>query len=180
MHPKLIIISDLNGFDDSIWMENYLRFLESDFEISSYDSCKLAGINQDELTQDELHSQFINGGIEKAVQKLLELEMNVVNILAFSIGGTIAWKAVLLGLKVTNLYAISSTRLRYENQKPSCTIQLVFSENDLFKPEQSWFDNLNLETSILKNETHEFYKNEEFASHICKQIISECNNASFK
>lgn len=174
MSSKLIIISDLFGFDDSVWIENYLHFLNSHFQITCYDVGKLAEIGQNGLTQDELHSQFMNGGIDKAVEKLLKLEMNEVNILAFSIGGTMAWKAALRGLKIKNLYAISSTRLRYENQKPNCIIQLVFGENDLFRPEQSWFNSLNLECNILKVETHELYKNEEFTAHICKQIISEC------
>lgn len=174
MSSKLIIISDLFGFDDSTWIGNYLEFLESYFEISCYDSCKLAGIDQDELTQDELHSQFINGGIDKAVEELLKSEPTEIDVLAFSIGGTIAWKAALRGLKIKNLYAISSTRLRYENQKPNCSIHLLFGENDLFKPEKSWFKNLNMESNILKDETHKLYKNEEFTAHLCKRIISEC------
>ena len=57
----------------------------------------------------------MNSGIEIAVQTLLNKEKGEIKILAFSVGGTIAWKAALKGLKVSDLVAVSSNRLRYEN-----------------------------------------------------------------
>lgn len=158
MKPKLFILSDLWGFDDASWIENYTELLKSDFQLTLYDSRKLAGIDKTNLGEKKLHSKFVNGGINRAVNKLAQLEKEEVNILAFSIGGRIAWKAALNGLKINKLYAISSTRLRYEIERPDCHIHLTFGEKDQFIPEQVWFKKLNLAPEIIKDEAHEIYK----------------------
>ena len=178
MNSKLVIISDLFGI--SPWIQRYAELLESEFQITCYDSCKLAGIDRSYLSKDKLHSKLINGGINKAVITLSELETEETTVLAFSIGGTIAWKAALNNLKVNKFYAISSTRLRDEIHKPKCSIHLIFAENDEFKPEQSWFDKLNIESSIIKNQLHEVYKNESFTIQLCRQIIEDKNGSVSK
>ena len=170
MKPKLLILSDLFGFDNSSWIKIYEELLKSDFQLVFYDSCKLAGINNVDLTEEELHSQFINGGINSAVNELLKLENEELNVLAFSIGGTIGWKAALKGLKINRLYAVSSTRLRYETKRPSCIIQLIFGEKDAFKPENVWFKKLNIEAEIIENGQHEIYTKEDVINDLCKQI----------
>jgi hypothetical protein len=175
MKLKLLILSDLWGFDNLPWIKNYEELLKSDFQLIFYDSCELAGIDKTDLTEKELHSQFINGGINIAVNKLLQLENEEVNVIAFSIGGTIAWKAANNGLKINKLYAVSSTRLRYETQRPDCHIQLVFGEKDQFIPEQIWFKKLNLESEIIKNEQHEIYKKEHIAQRLCDRIKTHHN-----
>lgn len=176
MKLKLLILSDLWGFDNSPWIKNYKELLKPDFQLIFYDSCELAGIDKTDLTEKELHSQFINGGINNAVNKLLQLENEEVNVLAFSIGGTIAWKAALKGLKINKLYAVSSTRLRYEIKRPDCYIQLIFGEKDQFIPEHIWFKKLNLESEIIKNENHEIYKKEYIVQSLCNRIKTHYNN----
>jgi len=170
MKPKLLILSDLWGFNNTIWVENYVELLKSDFQITVYDSRKLAGISETNLTEKKLHSQFINGGINTAVATLLRLEKKEVTVLAFSIGGTIAWKAALKNLKITQLFAVSSTRLRYETEKPNCSIQLIFAEKDAFTPNNDWFKKLNLESELIKNGAHEIYKNETLTTRFCNRI----------
>ena len=170
MKPKLLILSDIFGFDNSPWIKNYVELLESDFQLTFYDSCKLARINRSNLTEMKLHTQFINGGIDNAVNELLKLENKNITVLAFSIGGTIAWKAELKGFKINRLYAVSSNRLRYETKRPNCFIHLVYGENDTFKPESTWFEKLNLETEIIENGQHEIYKNKEVINNLCDRI----------
>lgn len=173
MKSRLVILSDLWGFDNASWIKNYTESLEPNFELIYYDSAKLAGIDKIDLSEEELHLQFLNYGIQNAVDQLLKLEPKEIIVLAFSIGGTIAWKAAHLGLKINHFYAISSTRLRYEVKKPKCSIRLMFAENDLFIPEHNWFNTLDIEPSIIENEVHEMYKNEEISTLLCNQIIIE-------
>lgn len=175
--PKLIILSDLFGFKHSDWIGNYVDLLKSEFILTIYDSLDLAGIDITNLSKKEIHSQFINYGIENAVNKLLQLEKKKVNILAFSIGGTIAWKGALEDLKTDNLYAVSATRLRYELKKPISKIHLLYGLQDPFIPKSSWFHQMDVSTKIIKEGNHEIYKSLEFTKFLCALIISEKNSS---
>ncbi|MEL6944601.1 MAG: alpha/beta hydrolase, partial [Bacteroidota bacterium] len=73
------------------------------------------------------------------------MEQVEVSILAFSIGGTIAWKAALKGLKIKSLWAFSATRLRYEVERPNIPIQLFFGQKDEYRPSSNWFDRREIE-----------------------------------
>ena len=70
------------------------------------------------------------------------------DILGFSIGGYIAWKAALEGLKVRNLTAVSATRLRFETTKPDCKIALIYGEHDTFQPSIDWYNRIELDKII--------------------------------
>ena len=170
--PKLIILSDLWGKEKSFWLENYTKLLAENFNITFYDCCELGEINKTDYSEKNLHQQFLHGGIEKAVEKLVVLEKSEVYILAFSIGGFIAWKAALSGLKTKGIFAISSTRLRYEKEKPSGILELFFAEKDEFKPNDDWFETLNIEQRIFKNENHECYQKPEIAKEITDILLT--------
>jgi hypothetical protein len=158
MKKRLIILSDLWGKSSSNWESLYINKLNNDFEIQYYDCCELGNIDKTVYSENHLHQQFINNGIDVAVKKLLALEKEAVSVLAFSIGGTIAWKATLEGLCVNTIVALSATRLRYENEKPNCTIQLLYGANDSFRPTEKWFEEMNISPQILTNKTHNFYQ----------------------
>ncbi|MGQ7945502.1 alpha/beta hydrolase [Flavobacterium sp. WC2509] len=168
--PRLIILSDLWGKEKSGWVSDY-ELLKDKFEIQYYDCCELGEIDKTNYSEENLHNQFINSGIEKAVENLLKKEKNPIYILAFSIGGTIAWKATLKGLKVRSLFAVSSTRLRFENEVPNCEIKLYFGENDNNAPNENWFENYSINFEILKNKEHHFYTEKEFSNSICIEIL---------
>ena len=168
--PKLLILSDLFGGQHPEWINYYTNTLESKFEIQYYDVLELANIDAFNLTETDIHKQFLNGGIDKAVETLLKLETDKVTVLGFSIGGTIAWKASLQGLKTTHLFTVSSTRLRYETEAPNCEIKLYFGENDPNNPIDKWFTDLKTSNTILQGQSHDFYKKEENASLISKEI----------
>ena len=113
----------------------------------------------------------MNVGIDRVIKYLLKKEYDNLNVLGFSIGGYIAWKSALEGVKAKKIIAISSTRLRYENEKPQCEIDLFYGENDKFKPENDWYNRLELKEKIFYNEEHDFYRNKENAINICDEII---------
>ncbi|WP_437396937.1 alpha/beta hydrolase [Flagellimonas lutimaris] len=171
MKERLIIISDLWGREKSEWLINYTRILKSKFNIEFYDSCELGQIDISNYNQENLHKQFISGGIEIAVDKLIEREKHKVNILAFSIGGTIAWNFGLKSDNINSLVWVSSTRLRNETETPEGNLKLYFGENDDYKPTVEWFENMNLEYEFLSNKGHEVYCEPQFAEQLSKKII---------
>ncbi|WP_298418645.1 alpha/beta hydrolase [uncultured Kordia sp.] len=173
MRPRFIILSDLWGRQKSAWTHLYIEKLASEFDIQYYDCCQLGNVNTEIYTQDNLHQQFISFGIETAVKSLIQLEKKPAHILAFSIGGTIAWKAALLGLPLISLYAISATRLRHEINIPKKTIQLYFGINDPYKPSADWCNQFtNEKIVLLDGETHEMYQKEKIATLVCNNIIA--------
>ena len=173
MKPRIIILSDLWGKEKSDWVTGYVELLEDKFEIQYYDCCELGEIDKTNYTEENLHNQFINGGIEKGVENLLKTEKNKINILAFSIGGTIAWKAALKGVNVRSLFAVSSTRLRYEDKIPNGTIKLYYGENDSNRPSNNWFEKHSIDFEIIKNKEHDFYTEKDFATLICDEILKK-------
>jgi pimeloyl-ACP methyl ester carboxylesterase len=171
MKPRLIILSDLWGKEKSGWVSAYIELLKDKFEIQYYDCCELGAIDKINYTEENLHSQFVNGGIEKAVEHLLKTEKNQIDVLAFSIGGTIAWKAALQGLNIRCLFAVSATRLRYENGIPNGAIKLYYGENDSNAPSENWFQKHSIDFKIIKKKEHDFYTEKDFATSICKEVL---------
>ncbi|PDS23324.1 alpha/beta hydrolase [Flavobacterium branchiophilum] len=167
---RLVILSDINGDENNNWLQAYIDKLEPFFEIIYY-NCQFLGSKNTVLINE--HKDFIDYGIDHAVNTLLTLEPEKIMILGFSIGGTIGWKSVLKGLKVENLIAISATRLRYEKTKPNCKIDLYFGENDAYKPISAWYIKMNLTTNIIKNSSHECYKSEEVMQMITEELIKK-------
>lgn len=170
MKPRLIILSDLWGKEKSGWISNYIELLKDKFDIEFYDCCELGNIDKTNYDGESLHSQFVNGGIEKAVENLLKIEKNQINVLAFSIGGTIAWKSALNGLNVRKLFAVSSTRLRYENEIPNAIVKLYYGENDTNRPNDALMKKWSVDFEILKNKEHRFYAEKDFIASICSEI----------
>lgn len=172
---KLVILSDLWGKKKSDWVNNYIAILKDFFDINFYDCCDLGKIDKAEMIEENLHQQFVNNGIETAVETLIQKEKEKINVLGFSVGGYIGWKASLKGLRIKNLIAISSTRLRYENEQPSCLVELYFGEFDKFKPDSYWLNNVgaNVKLHIYKEEYHECYKKKEIAMDVCSELIKK-------
>ncbi len=171
MTKRLIILSDLWGKGKASWIQGYMDGLKSDFEIHYYDCCDLGNIDTDIHEQDNLHQQFVEGGIERAVQQLLHYEKSPVHVLAFSIGGAIAWKAGLLGLDIQYLYAVSATRIRYETDKPKGHILCLFGEKDEYRPTSDWFAQLQVDYDVIPDQTHYLYTEEDFIQEIITRFI---------
>lgn len=171
MKPRLVILSDLWGKNNSEWVKTYEEILKSFYEIEFYDCCELGEVNTSDYTEAKLHEQFVNGGIETAVDKLIHLEKGEIDVLAFSIGGTIAWKSALKGLVIGNLFAVSSTRLRYETKVPNCKIRLFFGEKDTNKPDEDWFNKPRIAYEIIQDKGHNVYSESSFTRRICDEIL---------
>lgn len=173
MKQRLVILSDLWGSEKSEWVGHYTEILQDHFEIAYYDSRDLGGVTEQTHTEEHLHHRFIEGGLTKAVQALLELERESITVLGFSIGGTIAWQACHSGLRVQGLFAVSSTRLRLETKKPATHIELFYGEKDTHSPSSQWFGEMGLRENIFDQEGHEFYKRKEIAGIVCHRMIQQ-------
>jgi hypothetical protein len=169
---RLVILSDLWGCRTADWLSYYTNTLTPFFDIKIYDSCHLGGVKTAERDEQTIHRNFIESGIESAVENLLLLETQKVCILGFSVGGYIAWKAATKGLPVSYLCAVSSTRLRLEIRKPPTSkMDLFFAENDIYKPDNAWFDFMQIEKNIFKNELHNCYIEKPIATAVCERIM---------
>lgn len=170
--PRLIILSDLFGQSGSNFVDVYKSILCNHFDIVFYDSCWLAQIDVTNDLKEARHSQFLNGGLETAVIELMKLERQSIAILAFSIGGVIAWKACLKGLSTNSLFCVSACRLRMETSKPlSPNINLYYGGQDVHRPSKKWHFDMNLECTLFQDGGHEFYKNNKIIPLICQDII---------
>tara|TARA_R110002124_G_scaffold132755_3_gene295317 strand:+ start:303 stop:842 length:540 start_codon:yes stop_codon:yes gene_type:complete len=167
---ELIIISDLWGIEKSTWLDYYTKSLENTFNLHFLDSQKLGELNGHTDSETDIHANFIAHGIDNAVKNLIAMEFEKPTILAFSVGGTIAWKAALNGLLVQNLFQLSATRLRYESKKPLGNIHLIYGQNDPYKPGPEWFKNLQLGYVSVKNTGHQVYRNKDVAMVTCERI----------
>lgn len=171
-NQRLIIISDMWGNLNAKWLIAYTNALRARFIIDIYNSCLLGNVDTSSVEEKNIHQQFLSSGINNAVENLLKKEQKPVSILGFSVGGYIAWKAATKGLPVSYLCAVSSTRLRLEIRKPPISkMDLFFAENDIYKPDNAWFDFMQIEKNIFKNELHNCYREKPVATKICERII---------
>ena len=127
---RIILLSDLWGKEKSDWIAYYTAVLEKYFDVKYYDCCDLGNIDKSDYSEENLHHQFVDGGIARAVESLLQKEKEFIHVLGFSIGGYIAWKACLSGLKTQSLFAISSgsSASTYNAASPQTSGRLVLSE----------------------------------------------------
>ncbi len=173
---RLLILSDLWGVEQSDWVSYYTSSLLTQFDIHYYDCRALAAIDLSIKEEAEIHQQFVQGGKDRAVQQLLQLESEEVAVLAFSVGGTIAWKAIQQGLKVSLLYAVSATRLRYETENIACSSKLFYGEKDAFRPNIAWLEKMQIPHCIFAVATHTCYTNKQIAEQITADFIENFNS----
>ncbi len=166
---RLILLSDIHGLKNSNWMKDYQKILATEFEVQTYCVLELAGINPS-LPVKEKHALLINGGMEKAAKELVQKEKGFVTVIGFSIGGSIAWKAALLGWEVGCLYAISSTRIRKEEIKPKTEIKLIFGAEDSNTPDELWYQKMEIIPKVLLEKRHDLYMENDFIRDFSSQV----------
>lgn len=171
MKKRLIILSDLWGYQEHSWMNVYVTILKDFFDIQVYDCCVLGKVDKDPYTEQYLHQQFIAHGIEQAVETLLKLEKKEVYVLGFSVGGTIAWKAVARGLQAEQLFLVSATRVRYETERLTTPTSAYFGADDVNKPSEDWLNKMVDQYALLPKEDHECYIKVENLKRICDAIL---------
>jgi hypothetical protein len=173
----LLILSDLHGFSkgDIDWIKTYTQALSKYHRVVLIDSKSLAGIATEETNEEQIHQQFVQTGIQKAVEKLIGLYPKPVYALGLSVGGTILWKAALNGLEFIAWICLSSTRLRKENEKPGVLPLLFYGSDDPYQPEQSWFKRMGLVPVILEGKAHTFYKETDEFPHLLTSLSRHLN-----
>ena len=172
MAERLVVLSDIWGVKKGLWITSYLGYLQQYYNIVFYDIQQLANIDLTIKTEENLHKAFVDGGIDTAVAHLLKREKKPSHYLAFSTGGTIAWKAGLKGLPMKSLYTVSATRVRLELLKPDCeTTTMLYGGKDKFRPDQEWFEKLDIEIEELPDFGHECYTDEKIIAKVCQDLL---------
>lgn len=168
---SLLMLSDLHGLSMETYMAVYLQRLEPYYEVEVIDTPELAGVPTYGRAESQIHTDILATGADSAVEKLLARQ-SVTGILAFSMGGWVAWKAMLQGLKVDRLVAVSATRLRYEENWPEQgSIHLVYGGDDPYRPKQYWPKAKNITVEVLLGEPHTLYKNEALADRLTRPFL---------
>ena len=168
------------GVKKGLWITSYLGYLQQYFDITFYDSQQLANLQLTVNSEDNIHHAFVNGGIETAVAHLLKKEKEPAHYLCFSVGGTIAWKASLLGLPMKSFYAVSSTRIRSEVKKPECTTRVIFGDNDVYRPKSNWYESLNVKGELIKGFGHDMYSDEKIIKKVCLDLLNSVTQKAIK
>lgn len=173
MAEKLVIISDMWGAKKGLWITSYFGYLQQYYNIEFYDCQQLGNIDVVISSEENVHRAFVDGGIDTAVKNLLLKEKTPAHYLAFSMGGNIAYKAALKGLPVKSLTAISSTRIRFENQKPNTDLNLIFGERDEFRPDEDWMNAVGADINVIPNFGHHLYSDEKIISDVCLELLEK-------
>lgn len=173
MAEKLVVISDMWGVKKGLWITSYFGYLQQYYNIEFHDCQQLADIDIPVLTEENIHNAFVNGGIDTAVAHLLKKETEPAHYLAFSTGGTIAWKAALKGLPMKSLTAISPTRIRFEENRPEIPLDLIFGECDKFKPSMKWAMKVGVDLRIIPSFGHQLYSDEKIITDVCLDLLEK-------
>ncbi len=173
MAERLVILSDMWGAKKGLWITSYLGYLQQYFDIVFYDIQQLSNLDIKVYSEENIHNAFVDGGIDVAVAHLLKKEQEASHYLAFSTGGTIAWKAAKFGLPMKSLYAISPTRIRFENESPEIPMKLVFGENDNFKPTIEWEKKMDINIDTVSNFGHTLYSDEKIIKKVSKDLLDQ-------
>lgn len=172
MTDKLLVLSDMWGVKKGLWITSYFGYLQQNYEIDFFDSQQLAHVNELVGNKENLHKAFVDGGIDTAVAHLLKKIEEPTHVLAFSTGGTIAYKAALQGLPVKSMTLVSATRIRLESQKPSCDVKLIYGGNDKYAPSDEWARKLGLEKTVVPNFGHELYTDQRIIDEVSLELLS--------
>ena len=180
MSKRLVILSDIWGCKKGLWITSYLGYLQSYFDITFYDCRELGYVDMKLSSSDDLHNAFLDGGMDAAVNQLLEKEQEPAHYLAFCAGSTIAWKAALKGLPIQSLYAISPFSLQSSLQKPNIPVHLLYGEHQNLTPDQVRSSEEGLVLETIPKFGHELYTDEKIIQKVCLNLLERNFNILFK
>lgn len=171
MAERLVIISDMMGSRQGLWITTYLGYLQQYFDIVYYDSQELAGLDLVVKTRENLCEALEEGGYNTAVSHLLAKEKTPSHYLTFCAGGSMAWKAALKGLPIKSLYAISPIGLEHEEQRPDCTVKVVYGAYHQERPNQNWAEKLGVALTVEPNFGRDLYSDEKIIGKVCLDLL---------
>jgi len=173
MAEKLVVLSDMWGAKKGLWIASYFGYLQQYYDIVFHDCQQLGNIDLPVSSEENVHRAFIEGGIDTAVASLLKKETRPAHYLAFSTGGTIAYKAALQGLPMKSLTAISATRIRFEEDRPDTHLNLIYGECDANKPDLKWSQQVGADFRIVPSFGHMLYSDEKIISEVCLELLEQ-------
>ncbi len=171
MAEKLVIVSDMWGVKKGLWITSYLAYLQQYFDITFHDSQQLAHLEVLVHSEENIKKAFAEGGIDTAAAHLLKIEKEPAHYLGFSTGGTILWKANLLGLPMKSLYTVSATRIRSEVIAPKCPTTVLFGDGDIYRPKSEWYDKMQVKGELIKGFGHTMYTDEKVIQKVCLDLL---------
>ncbi|MEP0212853.1 MAG: hypothetical protein ABJD66_06550 [Cellulophaga sp.] len=170
---RLVVLSDMWGPKKGMWITSYLAYLQQYYEIEYYDIQQLANVDLLKQTEKNIHTAFVEGGVDTAVSHLLKKETKPAHYLAFSMGGSIAWKANLKGLPMKSLYAVSATRVRKEVERVDGDVKMLFGSKDLYRPSTKWSETIGVELEVVENFGHEMYSDSQVIQKVCLDLLKK-------
>lgn len=170
---RLVVLSDMWGPKKGMWITSYLAYLQQYYEIEYYDIQQLANVDLLKQTEKNIHTAFVEGGIDTAVSHLLKKETKPAHYLAFSMGGSIAWKANLKGLPMKSLYAVSATRVRKEVERVDGDVKMLFGSKDLYRPSAKWSETIGVDLEVVDNYGHEMYSDSEIIKKVSLDLLKK-------
>ena len=180
MAEKLVVVSDMRGSENGLWITSYLGYLQQYFNIVFYDSRELARIDQRLSSSEDLYSAFINGGLDHAVAQLMVSESEASHYLTFCAGGNIAWHAALRGLPMKSIYAVSPMEIEKETEAPECPVTLLFGDTDKEIPSTQWAIETRSVVQTIPNFGHEMYTDEKIIQKVCLDLLELVLNKEFQ
>ncbi len=160
MAERLVILSDMWGSKNGLWITSYLGYLQQYFDIVFYDSRHLSDIRLTNLPKTTMVEALHQGGLNTAVVQLLNKEKEACHYLTFGAGGTIAWKAGLSGLPIKSLTALSPLDLHLCDEKPDSKIKLVYGEKHVNIPSYRWATHLDVDMEVVPKFGRDLYSDE--------------------
>lgn len=171
MAERLVVVSDMWGSKNGLWITSYLGYLQQYFNIEFYDSRELAQLGGNIATSEETYAAFVNGGMDTAVSRLLASETEESHYLTFCAGGTIAWHAALKGLPMKSLYAVSPIELQEQVQAPKCPVTILYGTSDKKIPPAEWVVQTRTVVETIPNFGHELYSDEKIIRKVCMDLL---------
>jgi hypothetical protein len=174
MAERLVVLSDMYGSKRGLWITSYLGYLQQYFDIVFYDSKELANIELTVNSDENIYNAFLQGGMDTAVAHLLKKEHHESHYLTFCAGGSIAWKAGMMGLPMKSLYAISPLNLEVFDWKPECPVHVLYGEYGDFKkllPSGGWSERVGVPVEIVPKFGYELYSDEKIIQKVCLSLL---------
>ncbi|UWX55557.1 hypothetical protein NYZ99_03435 [Maribacter litopenaei] len=78
-----------------------------------------------------------------------------------------------MGLPVKSLLSISSTRIRFQDEKPLVPFQLIYGERDANRPDDIWANKIDVEMDVIPNYGHTLYTDEKIIRKVCLALLKE-------
>ncbi|MBT8264683.1 MAG: hypothetical protein KJN75_05060 [Muriicola sp.] len=179
MAERLVILSDMWGTKNGLWITSYLGYLQQHFDIVFYDIQQLSNIDSYTLASDNKFKEFIDKGLDTAVEHLLKKESIPSHYLTFCSGGSIAWHAGLKGLPIKSLFAIAPKGLETVSGKLSCPTNLVFGEHHNGIPSKDWIEQMDSNSEVIPNFGEDLYSDEVIIQKVSLYLLESLIRKQF-